>query len=322
MDPADEKLDQVSESDLDEDGVDENKPSSLKLALIAIAVFVSAAIFTASLVLLRDARTIDTHFAAGNTSYDRAFSELEKSLQVLSDIKPDRGPDALDDASKRISKRIDKANGHLKKADAAFKKMKKAAGADDESRVAGLLISSVALAQDGTDELGQRISQLRLMASASGKIRTAADRFGAGFDKSNAAIKASNEDQFAEAKSFANESYRLFSQAKALLAQADESILDPSLGDLVTEIGRAQSWASGAEDMSDAGAAKQTRRYNQLAKDNNQLSDEVNKLAKTPTLVDPDSWVKEMLETFGLRIERSFELADRDRETALELWQN
>ncbi len=292
-----------------------------KLILLGLVIALVAVALTLSAIFFRDTRAVDSHFEAGNDSYDQAFNELEVALQDLAEVKIDADdPSALESESERILKRIPKAQRHLEKAREHFEDMR-AAGRGWEKKTASLARKSVLQAEKGTDELAIKIQQLATTAELLSKIRAGSEKFNDGFAKTNNAINAGNEDKFEEAQKDAVAASKLFAQSKTAIAQANELVLDPDLTDIGAKLGRAQRWAEGTEKMMKAGLEEKMDVYNAFASDNNKLSDEVTEVARHTVLSNPDKWMRYKLEGQNARIQSAFAKADEYRDDTLDLWE-
>lgn len=305
----------------EDDGPPKRGSGRLKTILLGLGIALMAVVLTLSAIFFRDTRAIDTHFEAGNDAYDQAFNELEVALQSLAEAKIDADdPAALEKESAKILKRIPKAQDHLEEAREHFEDMR-AVGRDWEKETATLARKSVLEAEKGTDELAIKIQQLATTAELLSKIRAGSEKFNDGFAKTNGAINAGNEDDFADAQKDAIVASKLFAQAKTFVAQANELVLDPELTDVGSKLSRAQRWAEGTEKMMAAGIEDKMDIYNTFASDNNTLSDEVTEMAKHAVLSNPDKWMRDKLEGQNDRIQSAFAKADEFRDEALGLWE-
>ena len=293
----------------------------LKRVLLGLGIALVAVVLTLSAIFFRDTRAVDSHFKSGNERYDQAFNELEVALQALAEVKIDADDQsALEKESKKILKRIPRAQRHLEKAREHFEDMREA-GRGWEKKTATLARKSVLRAEKGTDELTIKINQLATTAEVLSKIRAGSEKFNEGFAKTNSAINAGNEDKFKEAQQEAIAASKLFAQAKSLIAQANDLVLDTDLTDVGSKIGRAQRWAEGTEKMIKAGLDKKMDVYNAFASDNNKSSDEATEAARDTVLSNPDKWMRDKMEGQSDRIQSAFAKADEYREEALDLWE-
>ncbi len=316
------ETEETQESTQEEPGPVKPRFRWLKRLFIGLLISGVAATVAVSAMFLRDTRAVDHHFEVGNKRYDLAFNHLEIALQALAEVRIEADdPEALKAESEVILERIPKAQLQLEKAREQFEDMRAAALHDWEKKTATLAQRSVREAEKGTDELTVKIQQLAMTADLLAKVREGSEKFNDGFVMTNVAINAGNEDNFEDAEKEAIQAAKLFTQAKSLLAQANEMVLDSDLTDVGIKISRAQRWAEGAERMMRAGLENETDVYNRLAVDNNRLSDEVTDIAKHPVLSHADKWMRDKLEDHNARIQTAFTKADEFREESLDLWE-
>lgn len=300
--------------------VGSDKPRRLKkFILLVIAGGVAVALVSGGLLLLQS-RTVDHFFEDGNKKYDRAFFKLDAGLDDLGQIKIETGDYELEWVAQRILKKTRAAQNDLSGAVKDFRRMRRTAFTGWESRAAKDAYASAVQAVKGTRELERKVKQFSIMAVMLKKVNQASDRFNEGFGKTNDAISAGNEDRFSQAKQDALMAKRLFSEAKALIEEANGMTVGADLKPLVAVLDKAVLWAAQSEQMADVGAAGRLDEYNRLAAENNRLSDEVAKSARTPALTDPAGWMNDRLDAINKTIQDHFEQADDKRERALKVW--
>lgn len=297
------------------------KRGLVKLILIAFVVTVVTAAAVVGAVVYRDSRAVDDHFAKGNAKYDQAFNELEEALLDLGGVRiSDSDADSLQRESQDMLEGLPKAEKALREARTQFQAMRRAGFSKTDTNIAAMSEKSVVEAERGITVLSGRIERLSTTADLLSKLRKAADKFQAGFAKNNEAINAGNEDKFPEASAYSDEAAKLFSEAKTLVAQANELVLDRELVDASAGLGRAQAWAQATKKMMAAGSEKKLDEYNRYARENNDLSTKINEIAKDRILSDPDGWMRDQIDRQDERIRKAFKRADLYRERALSRW--
>ena len=296
------------------------RTSRLKLYIFLFAAGVIAAVLGAGGFLLFQSRTVDHYFVLGNNEYDKALGNLDVALDRLSRIKVGKNGKDVARQAKLVRAPVPAARLRLKRAAGAFKRMERAAFTPWERQTASLLYKSAVEARKGTDDLKAGLRDLETVINMFAKVKLAAGNFNDAFGRANEAITAGNEDRFAEARQKAGEADKGFGAAQDLLGEAVEMMPDGDIASLVPSISKARQWATGVDKMAAAGEAKQVAVYNQLAKENNQLSDEVAGIGRSPVLADPRGWFSARLTRLNERVGGHFDRADKLREKALRLW--
>ena len=265
-------------------------------------------------------RTVDHYFEVGYESYDTAFTKLDRALDDLAKIKLDKDSKDLSAATKRISRKIPPAIDDLTDAGKAFRRMEKSSFIWWEKQAASLSHESADFARDGAKELMKEIDEIDLMMKTTTNVVQSADRFSAEFGKANEAITNSNNNKFAEATQSASEADQLFIESRDLMAEADKMIPGAGLKEILPSMAKGRLWAANVIKMAEAGSEQKIEDYNRLARENNELSESVAKVARKRALADPGGWFDKRIDELNGKVAVHFRKADQWREKALKVW--
>ncbi len=282
---------------------------SILLAALAIFAF-----------LFMQSRAVDHYFQTGYDRYDSAFTKLDRSLDDLAKIKIKKDSGSIGAATRKISRKIPPALTDLTEAEQAFDRMEKSSFIWWEKRAAAFSNKSAKYAHAGAEELEAEMKEIDKMNKTMKSVELASNKFSEAFEKTNEAITRSNNNEFSEAKDSAAAADVLFTEADALLSKADKQVPDAGLDSILPAMATGRRWTASVAKMADAGNEKKIEEYNNLARENNLLSNKVAKAARKRILADPGGWFGARIDTLNEEVAVHFRKADLWREKALKIW--